>query len=104
MGSHEIGTLAPWPQPSRRGSMPKWRRRAAISHRHFTKGQAAMAVAKARLVSKQSVRDAAASIGLKSNRVAYAAVVLDRTPGLAEHRVGQMLKEMRLTHIVAAPL
>src|SRR5258708_4749494 len=55
-----------------------------IQRRNLTKGQQAMIVAKARLETKQPVRLAAESAGLKANRVAYASTVLEFAPDLAD--------------------
>ena len=43
-----------------------------------------MLAARARLVSKQSVRLAAESVGLKSNRIAYASTVMEHAPDLVD--------------------
>ena len=55
-----------------------------IARRHLSKGQQAMAVAEVRLLSKQSVREAARLIGASAARVAQADVVLGYAPEFSE--------------------
>jgi hypothetical protein len=55
-----------------------------IARRHMTKGQWAMASARVRLVSNQSVRQAANVAGVSHARVVQAAMVLQWAPELAD--------------------
>lgn len=55
-----------------------------IARRHLTKGQQAMVVARALLVSNNSQESAANSAGLKQSRIAYAVTVRDHAPDLME--------------------
>jgi ParB/RepB/Spo0J family partition protein len=57
---------------------------ANIHRRHLTKGQRAMAVAKVRLLCKQSMREAAAHAGVSASRVTQATTVLQYAPDLAD--------------------
>jgi ParB-like chromosome segregation protein Spo0J len=59
-----------------------------VNRRHLSKGQQAMAVAKARLLSNHSTRRVARDSGLDQTRVVQAGVVLDHAPELA----GQVLR------------
>lgn len=57
---------------------------ANVIRRQLSKGQAAMAVARARLVSKQTVREVAQTAGVNAGRVGQATTVLDYAPDLAD--------------------
>lgn len=58
---------------------------ANVTRRHLSKGQAAMVVAQARLISKQQTqREAAASAGVNAGRVGQAEAVLTHAPDLAD--------------------
>jgi hypothetical protein len=56
---------------------------ANVHRRHMSKGQRAMAVAKVRFVSNQSINDAANQAGITASRVKYASVVLNHAPDLS---------------------
>jgi ParB/Sulfiredoxin domain len=55
-----------------------------IARRHLSKGQIAMAVARARLVSRQTIRAAAAATGADRTRIGFASVVIEHAPELAD--------------------
>ena len=57
-----------------------------IARRHMNAGQRAIAVAKVRLLSKQSVREAGDQANVSAARVTQAGIVLRFAPELAEHR------------------
>jgi hypothetical protein len=57
---------------------------ANVARRHLSKGQAAMAVARALLVSDTRQVDAARSVGASQARVSQANVVLTHAPDLAD--------------------
>ena len=61
---------------------------ANISRRHLSKGQQAMVVAKARRVLPQNMRDAARGVGVSASRLAYAEVILQYAPDLADGVIG----------------
>jgi DNA-directed RNA polymerase specialized sigma subunit len=54
----------------------------------LTKGQQAMAVAKALFVTNKNQTEAAKEIGVSQSRVAYAISVLKHLPDLADEAVG----------------
>ena len=57
---------------------------ANVNRRHMTKGQQAMVVAQAGAFLKSSQRQLAKSTGVHASRIAYAAVVLEYAPELAD--------------------
>lgn len=58
---------------------------ANVQRRHLSKGQTAMAVARACVLTQNgSMRDVARAAGTSAARIAYAAVVLDHAPDLAD--------------------
>lgn len=58
---------------------------ANVARRHLTKGQQAMAVARALLFFKnRSAAEAAQAVGVSRSRVAYAVTILDHAPDLAD--------------------
>jgi ParB/RepB/Spo0J family partition protein len=59
-----------------------------ISRRHMTKGQQAIVVARACLVSRQTIRDAAKQHGMSNQRVGQANVILDFAPDLVDDILG----------------
>jgi hypothetical protein len=55
-----------------------------VNRRHLTKGQQAMAVARARLLSRQPIRQMAQSTGLDKSRVHQASLALKYARDLAD--------------------
>lgn len=55
-----------------------------INRRHLTKGQQAMVAARARLVSRQSIRRVQDSSGVDRTRLGYASVVCEHAPDMVD--------------------
>jgi len=55
-----------------------------IQRRNLTKGQVAMVAAKARLVSRQTIRETGKTVGIDRTRIGYASLVLQFAPDLAD--------------------
>jgi hypothetical protein len=70
------------------------RRRANIARRHLSKGQIAMAAAKMRSVSEQSVRQAARLSKVSATRIANAEIVLQFAPDLADSVLAKADRKM----------
>lgn len=57
---------------------------ANVARRHMSKGQAAMAVARAQIFFKNRQTDAARATGVSQSRIAYASTVLRYAPEIAD--------------------